>query len=288
MDLTDPFFARYNHKLNLYRDQAAAYYRGEELRMGAYHAMEREQYKGQVSRELEYLKQSGQYGLQGRDHSHRFDMQNREHSHLYAMQQRELNTRLDVEEKRGTLTRWVEEFRNNSQNRLETMRQSGTQQLQEREHLQQRMIYELEITEKQRAEDAAYMHQLQLAQRHEDLERYKMRCVQLYQLDEMRFDAMLTERKKLSDQFVAEFTHRNNLGANTNTALADMLATHQKNNNQTNQTILNAFLGNLAAQAESKRRMAELEHKMRLDGASEEAIRRAIDEAMAAARGGGY
>ena len=53
MDLTDPFFARYNHKLNLYRDQAAAYYRGEELRMGAYHAMEREQYKGQVSRELE-------------------------------------------------------------------------------------------------------------------------------------------------------------------------------------------------------------------------------------------
>lgn len=277
MDLTDPFFARYNHKLHMYRDQANAYYRGEELRMGAYHAMEREQYKGQVARDIERLKQSAQYDLQGR-----------EHAHLYNMQQRELNTRLDVEEKRGVLTRWVEEFRSSNQSQLETMRQSGAQQLQEREHLQQRMIYELEITEKRRAEDAAYMHQLQIAQRQEDLERYKIRCMQLYQLDEMRFEAMLTERKKLSDQFVAEFTHRNNLGANTNAAFADMLATHQKNNNQTNQTILNAFLGNLAAQADSKRRMAELEHRMRLEGASEEAIRRAIDEAMAAARGGGY
>ena len=132
------------------------------------------------------------------------------------------------------------------------------------------------------------MHQLQLAQRHEDLERYKIRCAQLYQLDEMRFEAMLTERKKLSDQFVAEFTHRNSLGANTNTAIADMLATHQKNNNQTNQTILNAFLSSLAAKAESKQRMVELEHRMRLEGASEEAISRAIEEAMAATRGGGY
>jgi hypothetical protein len=248
----DPFSSYINGKYERQKMQFQAMNSQEVAHIGGRYALERESTRRSTALEVERMKQSGQYGLQEREHFYKSGLLDREYDLKSSMQIKELENRLEIERERGILTRWIEKFRGDNSFKMESMRQSGVTKLQESELTHQVGMMEIEQAEQNYRMDKAHAHELEVTGKFAELEKFKIHCGHIYALEEKRFEIMLNERKGLHEQLLKEFDAQNMLGANANTNISDMTKQNLSSNNSMNQSILDMFLRVQEAKARAK------------------------------------
>lgn len=236
---------RQKDNLQSYRDQTNHFYTTENEHLKHRNRFEIEQYRANLTKDLEYQKGNSALELE----------RQRQHG------------KLEIEEKRGILSQWIEKFRKESSKELETHRQTGALTLQEREHIHQKSLTEISLQERTLELDTQHARALEVSGQAEEFARFREQREQTYVIDVKRFDALLNERKDISEQMLQEYTTRNGQASVLAGFTSNIFQEKSKSNARMNEKILDVALGIFLSKQQAK-----------LDKSAETTAKNAIDE----------
>lgn len=228
------FGQSYAARVKSYQEQTKSLYRREEVSLGAMYALEREQFKANSNRDLVYLK-----------NNHALDIENRR-----------ANLALELEEKKSILSRWIEEFRGGRAKEIEELRQDGRLAIQEREHVHNRLIIELEQAEERYKQDNEYERSLEINKQKDKLQVFQKQREIVYSLELKRFESILSDRESFTNQFLQEFSARHELAKTQSEIIGGMMQNNLQTNNKMNEMILAAVIAKVTSSQDKKSEQA--------------------------------